>query len=210
MTSPVIKALLQQFAVPRTEAAPQMAASETPSWTPKFAQGKGITQNYEALASYWPASVLSTVNKPQTARLQAFVDMAIMLGCRHPSERSVAVIIASYLMANQAEPCVQQLTMMQRYGLVGVAKDGIRAAARRDKGSACLLVLPGKPKDLRDHPQTERLFKKAYEHEGPVTLAFSAGDLKLLMDTVPLRVPRHIKFQNQGFGANMGGLAWRT
>ena len=198
-----LKALLQQFAVPRTEAAPQMAASETPSWTPTFA--KGTTQNYEALASYWPASVLSTVNKPQTMRLQAFIDMAIMLGCRHPSEQTVRVIVASYLMANQAEPCVQQLTMMQRHSLVGVVKDGIRAAARKDKSSESLLVLPDQPKDLRDHPQTEHLFKKAYEHEGPVTLASSAGDLKLLMDTIPLRMPRHIKFQNQGFGANMGG-----
>ena len=182
------------------------AATPLTAWTPAF--HAKITQNYESLPAFWTATVLSTTQVPQTMRLQGFTDLAIKLGCRHPSEKSVQTIVASYLLANQGEPCVMQLTSHQRNGLVCVVKEDIRRAARRGRTNVSLQTLPNSPQELRAHGQTHHLYAAAYQNEGPVTFPYTAGDLRLAMDTVPLRMPKKASFyahQHQPLGMGFFG-----
>ena len=138
------------------------AATPLNAWTPAF--DAQITQKYESLHAFWTAAVLSTTQVPETMRLQWFTDLAIKLGCLHPSDKSVQTIVASYLLANQSEACVMQLNSHHRNGLVCLVNEDIRRAARRGRTNLSLQSLAKSPQQLRAHGQSHDLYDAAYQN----------------------------------------------
>ena len=203
----------QPQVAPAAGAAQQQVAQSQDSqpWRPAFEFLGTRTQDYQALANYWTTSHwrVTSSSLPRAMRLQLFVETASKLGCSNASEKTAQLIAACFFLACRDDPTMHDINAVERHAYLKMIKEDLEKPFKKCLKRQVLVALPEGPQELRDHASTRALYDAAYKTECPVHCPFSAGDIKTMCDSIPLRLnPRVVASPMSRFsGATQSNLS---
>ena len=87
---------------------------------------------------------------------------------------------------------MKDMTSVERHAYLKMIKEDLKKPFKRCPQRKVLLALPEMPQELRDHASTRALYDAAYETEGPVLCPFSATYIKMMCDSIPIRMNRFV------------------
>ena len=149
------------------------------------------TQGWEAIDRYLPRGVWEQAERgvPDHQRLREFVDSAVELGLRHPSEVTTHRLVAAYLLANRRVPAVNAKGPLEKWALGEDVKAALRRVCKREGRQPVLVSLPWDPAELVRHDKTRELL--AGRPSGPpAPPPYSDADMHAMCDSFPLRAKR--------------------
>ena len=151
------------------------------SWRPTPGDFTSVCDFFTA--SHWQAGA-STF--PEASRFGAFIKHAWDLGMRHPTEQSLQMLTACYLISSPIDR--HSIPPEQKHTLLRYAKDEIRRLSRKAgrPGMALPIHLPKTVQELRDN--FAELFAKVYDVEMPCACPHPPEVLQAMVASVPMRM----------------------
>ena len=152
-----------------------------------------VTQDWSALDNYFPEALWGQAERgvPDNDRLREWVDVALELGLRHPSEQTLHRLVSLYLLANRQERNICFMDPTQKAVVAHIAKGMFKAMAKREGRKPCLVRLPEDPGELLRWEETRGLL--ADKPRGPpVRCPFTPLAVQGMMISFPVRLRRPV------------------
>jgi hypothetical protein len=142
-------------------------------------------QNYETLFRYYTAAHWNASQEFSEEARFAFVKLAVALGMRNPTEKSVQVLTAIVLIIELGIDKAKQLSPNMLNDRLKHIKKVVKQIGKI-RPSEYIETLPASPSLFQErHPQ---MYAAAYGDEMPTTCPIHCSDIEAVARTIPLRV----------------------